>query len=78
MATAKTYVAGKVDEYLYPALGDPTPPGGAKVLLLNEGGVCVIGPWAGDGRFVGWAPLPKRNHAREAAFRTPLPPDVLP
>lgn len=63
---AKDYVAGKVDEYLYPALGDPVPPGGADVHLLTTGGICVRGPWSNDGRFLGWAPLPKRNKEREA------------
>lgn len=63
---AASYVAGKVDEYLYPVLGDDKPPGGADVHLLTIGGVCVRGPWNDDGRYLGWAPLPKRNHDREA------------
>lgn len=62
------YYAGKVDEYLYPALGDALPPHGADVHLLTKGGICVRGPWTGDGRYLGWAPLPKRNHEREAAL----------
>lgn len=32
------------------------PPGGAKMLLLTPGGVCVIGTW--DSWCVAWAPLP--------------------
>ena len=39
---AKGYVSG-IAEYRYPAAGDPIPPGGAKVLLLTVGGVCVTG-----------------------------------
>jgi hypothetical protein len=65
-ATAKGYVAGKVDEYFYPALGDATPPGGATVHLLTRGGICIKGPWNGDPFIIGWAPMPKRNHEREA------------
>lgn len=64
--TVASYVAGKVDEYKYPALGDERPPGGADVHLLTIGGICVRGPWSDDGRYLGWAPLPKRNHEREA------------
>ena len=32
------------------------PPGGAKILLLTPGGVCVIGPW--DDWCIAWSPLP--------------------
>jgi hypothetical protein len=35
------------------------------VLLLTQGGVCTIGQW-GDPFFIGWAPLPKRDKAKEA------------
>lgn len=51
--------------FLYPALGDPTPPPGAQVHLLTHGGVCVRGVW-NPTQFLAWAPLPRRNHAREA------------
>ncbi len=64
------YVAGG-DEYLYPGLGDPKPPGGAKVLLLTRGGVCTIGQWPTHdprGSILGWARLPSRNHEREASL----------
>jgi hypothetical protein len=68
-----SYVAGRVDEYLYPSLGDERPPGGAKVLLLTKGGICIVGQWRlvdeSAGYVVGWAPLPKRDHAREALFK---------
>ena len=33
------------------------PPRAASLLLLNPGGVCVIGPWTSD--CVGWCPKPK-------------------
>jgi hypothetical protein len=61
----KSYVAGG-DAFLYPGAGDQVPPGGAKVLLLTQGGVCTIGQWSNDGFFLGWAPLPKRDKAKEA------------
>jgi hypothetical protein len=62
----KSYLAGG-DAFLYPGAGDPVPPGGAKVLLLTEGGVCTIGHWNNDGFFfLGWAPLPKRDKQKEA------------
>ncbi len=35
---------------------DP-PPIGVKMLLLNPGGVCIVGTWADWA--VAWAPLPK-------------------
>jgi hypothetical protein len=66
-----THVAGATDEYLYPALGDPKPPGGAKVLLLTKGGICVTGPWTGDSFYLGWAPMPKRNKEKEALLHEP-------
>ena len=61
----KGYVAGG-PAYHYPAAGDSAPPGGAKVLLLTRDGICVDGPWCGDGRFLGWAPLPRRDKDKEA------------
>jgi len=63
-ATAKGYVAGG-QPFLYPKVGDPSPPGGAKVLLLTKGGICTTGAWSPDGRFLGWAPLPSRDKTKE-------------
>ena len=48
-------------EFRYPFVGDPPPPGGAQVLLLTEGGVCVRGQWNSTGAFHAWAPLPKTD-----------------
>lgn len=62
--STKGYVAGG-PAYHYPAAGDERPAGGAKVLLLTVGGVCVTGQWSDDGRYLGWAPLPKRDVAKE-------------
>lgn len=59
------YVAGG-DAYRYPHVGDPRPPGGAKVLLLTKGGVCVVGNWSDD--VIGWAPLPRRDMTKEATL----------
>lgn len=72
MAEQRSYVAGKVDEYQYPGLGDARPPGGADVHLLTRGGICVRGCWNDSGFYLGWAPLPKRNHAREAKLQALL------
>lgn len=72
VATNKDYVADKDGEFKYPALGDPLPPGGADVHLLTKGGICVRGKWPSnneDDFYVGWAPLPKRNHEREALIK---------
>lgn len=62
--SAATYVAGG-DFYRYPELGDPLPPGGADVQLLTKGGICVRGKWNNSGAFLGWAPMPKRDHNKE-------------
>ena len=64
MNNTKGYVASDDNSYRYPAAGDPIPPGGAKVLLLTVGGICVIGQWAPQG-FLAWAPLPKRDRSKE-------------
>jgi hypothetical protein len=61
----KSYLAGPAEEYFYPAAGDEKPPGGADVHLLTVGGVCVRGQWKDNAGFIGWAPLPKRNHEKE-------------
>lgn len=66
MTLSREYVAGG-DAFLYPSAGDPAPPGGAKVLLLTRDGVCVVGQWRGGSDFLGWAPLPRRDRAKEAA-----------
>lgn len=65
-ALDRSYYAADDLIYLYPGAGDARPPGGAKVLLLTKGGMCATGPWSNDGRFLGWAPLPKRNKIKEA------------
>lgn len=66
----KDYLAGQA-EYRYPHIGEPTPPGGAKVLLLTEGGVCVVGSWGPH--MLAWAPLPKSNKDKERRSQTRLP-----
>ena len=62
---AKSYVAGG-PAFQYLAAGDAKPPGGAKVLVLTKGGVCVVGHWIDGAGFLGWAPLPKRDAEKEA------------
>jgi hypothetical protein len=50
----KDYTAGHT---VWMTPKDKTPPLGSKMLLLNPGGVCVIGHWSDWA--VAWAPLPK-------------------
>ena len=50
----KTYIAGESN---WRTPDDEMPPRGVKMLLLNAGGVCVIGTWTDWA--VAWAPLPK-------------------
>lgn len=57
-----------VSTWRYPVAGDELPPGGSKVLLLTVGGVAVTGPWTHDGRYIAWAPLPRRAKDKEAAM----------
>lgn len=64
-ATEKGYVASKETTFLYPGAGDPKPPGGAQVLLLTIGGICVRGTW-GSKSFIGWHPLPGRDKEKES------------
>lgn len=63
---AQTYYASDDLGYRYPKAGDPTPPGGAQVLLLTKGGICIRGTWNDTGAFIAWSPLPKRNKEKEA------------
>lgn len=71
MTSAAAYVAGDEGRYYYPELGDPLPPGGADVHLLNTGdGICVRGKWDPT-RFNAWAPLPLRDRAREKLLNPP-------
>jgi hypothetical protein len=50
----KDYLAGQAS-WRDPDQG--IPPLGVKLLLLNPGGVCIVGTWADWA--VAWAPLPK-------------------
>lgn len=58
----REYIASALG-WPYPAAGDLLPPGGAKVLLLTEGGVCITGLG-----LLAWSSMPKRNRAKEAAL----------
>jgi hypothetical protein len=59
------YQAGG-NAYFYPKAGDELPLRGAKVILLTKGGIATIGAW--NAAFcIGWAPLPKRDKAKEDA-----------
>lgn len=59
-ASAKNYVAGRAG-FMFPGLGEASPPGGAKVLLLTTGGIAVFGTWSNDGRYQAWSPLPRKT-----------------
>ncbi len=59
------YLASAELVFRYPLAGDSRPPAGAQVHLLTVGGVCVRGVWCDDGGYLGWAPLPKRDKAKE-------------
>lgn len=61
--------------FLYPATGDDEPPAGAKVLALTAGGICLVVSWKRDPFLVAWAPLPRRDKAKEALLEGPHPPD---
>ena len=50
----KDYLAGEAS---WRTAQEQEPPLGVKLLLLNPGGVCVVGTW--DDWAVAWAPLPK-------------------
>ena len=50
----KEYLAG---EAVWRTADDEAPPLGTKVLLLNPGGVCIVGTW--EDWALAWAPLPK-------------------
>lgn len=69
--TQKPYLAGRA-EFRWPFAGDEPPPGGAQVLLLTEGGVCVRGQWNSTGAFYAWAPLPKVDKEKERQTRERL------
>jgi hypothetical protein len=69
--TAKPYVSGRT-EWRWPFAGDDAPPGGAQVLLLTEGGVCVRGAWVSTGAFHAWAPLPDVNREKQRETRQRL------
>lgn len=66
-ATARGYLAAGAT-FFYPELGEQRAPGGADVMLLTTGGVAVRGCWSDDGRYLGWAPLPKRDRQKEDAL----------
>jgi hypothetical protein len=58
----KDYLAGQA---IWRTPDDDQPPLGVKMLLLNPGGVCVIGTW--EAWAIAWAPLPKLpDHIKDA------------
>lgn len=59
----KDYLAGQAS---WRTPGEQTPPLGVKMLLLNPGGVCIVGTWADWA--VAWAPLPKMTQEIKQAL----------
>lgn len=59
----KDYVAGQAS---WRTPQEEIPPLGVKMLLLNPGGVCVVGTWAEWA--VAWAPLPKMTQEIKQAL----------
>ena len=68
MTSTKGYLASSEPEWFYPDAGDRLPPLGTKLQLLNSGGCVTLGPWTEGSNFIAWAPLLKRNKAKEAAI----------
>jgi len=66
MSVGEGYVASADPEWQYPAAGDPPAPLGVKLQLLNSGGSATYGAWTPGSNFIAWAPLMKRNKAKEA------------
>lgn len=65
------YLASTDPEWNYPAAGDPPAPLGVKLQLLNSGGIATMGQWTEGSNFIAWAPLLKRNRAKEARILNP-------
>ena len=61
------YQAGQA-RWIFPDLGEEKPTrSDARVLLLTDAGICIQGHWKEADKFiVAWAPLPSRNHIKEA------------
>lgn len=60
----KSYLAGEAFwRYTEPA------PRSTKILILNAGGVAIIGDWVDSVGHLAWSPLPKRNHKLEQALK---------
>lgn len=68
----KSYLAAENPEYYYPAAGDPPAPLGVKLQILTTGGVVTLSQWSDDTNFIAWAPLLKRNKAKEAQLTKPV------
>ena len=65
MPSDKNYLAAESPEFLYPEAGDPPAPRGVKLNLLTSGGISTHGIWTEGSNFIAWAPLLKRNKAKE-------------
>ena len=63
------YLAAQAPEWQYPEAGDPPPPLGTKLWLLNDGGAATTGPWTTGSNFIAYAPMLKRNKEKERIIR---------
>lgn len=68
--SSKGYFAESETEYFYPELdGEPKAPLGAKVIMLNEGGVAFYACGCAPLAMLPWAPLPRRNKEKERLIK---------
>ena len=70
--TAAGYLASADPEWQYPEAGDPPAPRGTKLQLLNCDGAATMGQWTDDSNFIAWAPLLKRNKAKDICARAQI------
>lgn len=72
MSATKTHVAAPPGDIYW--RHERCPHGGAKVLLLTVGNVCVVGQWYGELNqfFVAWSPMPKKGRPPSDIRQAPL------
>lgn len=62
------YIAERLPDFRHPA--DDPPPKGVSLLMINESGVLIKGPWPADDRMACWQPLPKMSEElKERLYR---------
>lgn len=61
---SERYITDPALRWIYPV--DEKPPAATKLALLTRGGVQVVGDWRGDGSFLAWQRLFKRDRSKES------------